>query len=90
MRGPSGNTSRLQKVDAGDVLLRRPVAVGGETSLGDYLRRLQREASEVFTAVIDQILNGTPLVSAPQSGGGRYFPRLPGPHAGGPSRSTTA
>jgi methionyl-tRNA formyltransferase len=64
----------VQKVDAGDVLLRRPVAVGGETSLGDYMRRLQREASEAFTAVIDQILNGTPLVPAPQNGGGRYFP----------------
>jgi methionyl-tRNA formyltransferase len=64
----------VQKVDAGEVLLRRPVPVGREASLGDYLRRLQREASEGFTAVIDQILKGAPLTSAPQNGGGRYFP----------------
>jgi folate-dependent phosphoribosylglycinamide formyltransferase PurN len=64
----------VQKVDAGDVLVRRPVAMAGETSLGDYLRRLQREASEAFTDVIDRILNGMPLASVPQNGGGRYFP----------------
>ena len=64
----------VQKVDAGDVLMRHPVAVGGEATLGDYLRRLQREASEGFTAVIDQILTGAPMTSAPQSGDGRYFP----------------
>ena len=64
----------VQRVDAGDILLRRPVAVAGEASLGDYLRRLQREASEAFTAVLGQILDGTPLASVPQNGGGRYFP----------------
>jgi methionyl-tRNA formyltransferase len=64
----------VQKVDAGDVLIRQPVAVGGEATLGDYLRRLQRVASEGFTTVIDHILNGAPMASAPQNGGGRYFP----------------
>ena len=64
----------VQKVDAGDVLLRRPVAMGGEATLGDYLRRLQREASEGFTAVLDQIIQGKPLYPEPQNSGGRYFP----------------
>lgn len=67
----------VEKVDAGDVLLRQPVAVRDEPTLGDYMRRLQREASEGFVGVIDQILQGTRLPPVPQHGSGRYFPPAP-------------
>jgi methionyl-tRNA formyltransferase len=67
----------VEKVDAGAVLLRQPVAVRDEPTLGDYLRRLQREASEGFVGVIDQILQGVSLPPVPQNGGGRYFPPAP-------------
>jgi folate-dependent phosphoribosylglycinamide formyltransferase PurN len=67
----------VEKVDAGDLLLRQPVAVRDEPTLGGYLRRLQREASEGFVGVIDQILQGVRLPPVPQNGGGRYFPPAP-------------
>ena len=64
----------VEKVDAGAVLVRQPVAVRDEPTLGEYLRRLQREASEGFVAVLERILNGTELTAVPQNGGGRYYP----------------
>jgi folate-dependent phosphoribosylglycinamide formyltransferase PurN len=64
----------VEKVDAGDVLRRQPVAVRDEPTLGDYIGRLQREASEAFVGVIDQLLQGVRMPPTPQNGGGRYFP----------------
>lgn len=64
----------VEKVDAGEVLRRQPVAVRDEPTFGDYMRRLQREGSEAFVDVIDQLLQGQRLRPTPQSGGGRYFP----------------
>lgn len=63
-----------QRVDGGDVLLRRPVAPAHEPSLARYLGRLQREASDGFVEIIDRLLRGAPLAPVPQTGTGRYFP----------------
>lgn len=63
-----------ERVDAGDVLLRRPVPVGNESSLTEYLWRLQHEASSGFVEIIDGLLHGAPLPRVPQAGGGRHFP----------------
>jgi methionyl-tRNA formyltransferase len=63
-----------ERVDAGDVLLRRCVAVQDDRSLPRYLRRLRREASEAFVEVVDQLLHGAPPPREPQNGGGRYYP----------------
>ena len=63
-----------ERVDAGDVVLRRCVAVQDEPSLPRYLRRLRREASQAFVEVVDQLLHGAPLSSDPQNGAGRYYP----------------
>jgi hypothetical protein len=80
----------VEKVDAGDVLRRQPVAVRDEPTLGDYLRRLQREASEGFVGVIDQILQGARLPPCPRTAAAATFPLPAGRHAGRPSRSTTS
>ena len=64
----------VEKVDAGEVLRRQPVAVRDEPTFGDYMRRLQREGTEAFVDVIDQLLQGRRLLPIPQNGGGRYFP----------------
>ena len=80
----------VEKVDAGDVLLRQTVALRDEPTLGEYLRRLQREASEGFIGVIEQILEGVELPPTPQNGGGRYYPPAGGRRDGeptGPTRS---
>jgi folate-dependent phosphoribosylglycinamide formyltransferase PurN len=63
-----------ERVDAGDVVLRRPVPVGNESSLTEYLWRLQHEASSGFVDIIDGLLNGAPLPRVAQEGGGRHFP----------------
>ena len=42
--------------------------------LEGYLGRLQREASNGFVEVIDQVLQGAPLSPVSQPGNGRYFP----------------
>jgi folate-dependent phosphoribosylglycinamide formyltransferase PurN len=63
-----------ERVDAGDVIVRRPVPVGDEPTLEGYLGRLQREASNGFVEVIDQLLQGAPLSPVSQAGKGRYFP----------------
>lgn len=63
-----------QRVDGGDVLLRRPVSPRDEPSLDGFLGRLQREASDGFVQVIDSVLRGTPLAPIPQTSKGQYFP----------------
>jgi folate-dependent phosphoribosylglycinamide formyltransferase PurN len=63
-----------ERVDAGDVVLRRCVPVHDDPSLPRYLRRLQREASEGFIEVLDCLLHGAPLPREPQNGAGRYYP----------------
>jgi folate-dependent phosphoribosylglycinamide formyltransferase PurN len=63
-----------ERVDAGDVIVRRPVPVSGERSLDAYLRRLQREASIGFVEVIDQVLRGAALPRVSQNGHGRHYP----------------
>jgi folate-dependent phosphoribosylglycinamide formyltransferase PurN len=63
-----------ERVDGGDVLVRRSVAVGAERSLESYLRRLQRQASEAFVEVIDALVHRESLPRAPQPGVGRYYP----------------
>ena len=62
-----------ERVDAGDVLLRRRVPVG-EPSLPRYLKRLRREASKGFVEIIDNLLHGMPLPREAQNGAGRYCP----------------
>jgi folate-dependent phosphoribosylglycinamide formyltransferase PurN len=62
------------RVDAGDVIVRRSVPVGEERTFDGYLRRLQREASEAFVEVLDGILKGSLLPRVTQNGTGRYFP----------------
>ncbi|HEU4368112.1 MAG TPA: formyltransferase family protein [Methylomirabilota bacterium] len=63
-----------ERVDGGDLILRRPLPVRGEPTLHHYLRRLRREASEAFVDVIGQLLRGVALRAAPQGGTGTYFP----------------
>lgn len=63
-----------ERVDAGDVVLGRPVPMRDEPSLARYLKRLRREGSEGFVEVIGQVLRGAPLPRAPQEGTGRYCP----------------
>ena len=63
-----------QRVDGGDVLLRRPVPPREEPSLARYLGRLQREASDGFMQVIDSLLRGVPLTPIVQTSKGQYFP----------------
>jgi len=63
-----------ERVDGGDVVLRRRVPVHDDPSLPRYLRRLQREASEGFVEVLDRLLHGAPLPREPQNGAGPYYP----------------
>ena len=63
-----------ERVDAGDVVLRRCVPVQDDPSLPRYLRRLQREASNTFVDVVDRLLQGGPLPCESQDGQGPYFP----------------
>ena len=63
-----------ERVDAGDVVLRRRVPVGEEPSLARYLKTLRREGSTGFVEVIAQVLQGAPLPRVSQDGKGRYYP----------------
>jgi len=63
-----------ERVDGGDVVLRRPFPVSGDPTLEDYLRRLRREASEAFAGVIRRMLDGAALRPLPQVRNGPYFP----------------
>jgi folate-dependent phosphoribosylglycinamide formyltransferase PurN len=62
-----------ERVDAGDVVLRRRVPIA-EASLPRYLRRLRREASLGFVEVVDELLRGAPVPREPQQGAGWYYP----------------
>jgi folate-dependent phosphoribosylglycinamide formyltransferase PurN len=64
-----------ERVDAGDIVLARPVPVRQEPTLPEYLRRLRREASEAFVEVLTQAIAGAPLARVQQNGTGRYFPQ---------------
>jgi folate-dependent phosphoribosylglycinamide formyltransferase PurN len=63
-----------ERVDGGDVVMRRPLPIAGDPTLEDYLRRLRREASEAFTGVIGGLLQGEPLRPLPQARRGPYYP----------------
>jgi folate-dependent phosphoribosylglycinamide formyltransferase PurN len=63
-----------ERVDGGDVVLRRPFPVSGDPSLEDYLRRMRREASEAFAGVVGRLVDGATLTPLPQARGGPYFP----------------
>jgi folate-dependent phosphoribosylglycinamide formyltransferase PurN len=66
-----------ERVDAGDVIVRRAVALGDEPCLGDYVRRLAREGSNAFVELLDRLLHGAPLVAETQPWRGPYFPPAP-------------
>ena len=63
-----------ERVDGGDVIVRRPVPVQDDPSMDIYLRRLQREASTGFVEVLDDVIEGRPLPRVSQNGKGQYFP----------------
>ena len=63
-----------ERVDGGDVVLRRPMPIAGDLTLEDYLRRLRREASEAFIGVVGRLVAGAPLVSLPQRRKGPCYP----------------
>ena len=63
-----------ERVDAGELVLRRPMPIAGDPTLEDYLRRLRREASQAFVDVATRLAQGAPLVSEPQPRAGRYYP----------------
>ena len=63
-----------ERVDGGDVVLRRPLPINGDRGLEDYLRRLRREASEAFAGVVTRLLKGAPLRAVTQARKGPYFP----------------
>jgi folate-dependent phosphoribosylglycinamide formyltransferase PurN len=63
-----------ERVDGGDVIVRRPLPLQGDRSLGDYLRRLQRQASTDFVEVLDELIDGLPIAPTTQQGKGQYYP----------------
>jgi folate-dependent phosphoribosylglycinamide formyltransferase PurN len=63
-----------ERVDGGDVVLRRPMPIADDPTLEDYLRRLRREASEAFSGVVGRLVDGAPLVSLPQRRQGPCYP----------------
>lgn len=66
-----------ERVDAGDVVVRRAVPVPPAATLDGYLGLVQRQASETFVEVLDRIVRGVPLTRQPQTGGGAYYPPAP-------------
>jgi methionyl-tRNA formyltransferase len=63
-----------EKADAGDIIVRQPVAIAPGATFGQYLALLQRGASEAFVGVLERILRGDPLERYPQTPAGVYFP----------------
>jgi hypothetical protein len=63
-----------ERVDAGDIIVRRSVPVGDEPSLPHYLRRLRREGSNGFVEVLERVLEGAPLPRLTHDGRGQYYP----------------
>src|SRR2546426_11452757 len=73
-----------ERVDGGDVVLRRPMSINGDRGLEDYLRRLRREASEAFAGVVTRPLKGAAVRAGAQARKGPYFPPAGGaPPPGG-------
>jgi folate-dependent phosphoribosylglycinamide formyltransferase PurN len=66
-----------ERVDAGDVVVRRPVPAPPGVTLDEYLALVQRQASDAFVEVLDGIVQGVPLAGRPQTGGGTYYPPAP-------------
>jgi folate-dependent phosphoribosylglycinamide formyltransferase PurN len=66
-----------ERVDAGDVVVRRPVPVPPAATLDGYLGLVQRQASEAFVEVLDGIVRGVPLRRQAQHGAGTYYPPAP-------------
>lgn len=66
-----------ERVDAGDVVLRRRVPMPPGATLDAYLQLVQRQASEAFLDVLDAIIRGQPLPRAAQTGPGTYYPPAP-------------
>ena len=66
-----------ERVDAGDVVLCRPVPVQDDPCLGDYIRRVARAGSDGFVEVLDRLIGGAPLIAESQEWRGRYFPPAP-------------
>lgn len=66
-----------ERVDAGDVVLRRRVPMPPVATLDTYLDLVQRQASEAFLDVLDAIIRGRPLARAPQTGAGTHYPPAP-------------
>jgi methionyl-tRNA formyltransferase len=63
-----------EKADAGDIIVRQPVAIPSGASFAEYLAQLQRTASEAFVAVLERILRGDAIEQYPQTRAGAYFP----------------
>jgi methionyl-tRNA formyltransferase len=63
-----------EKADAGDIIVRQPVAIPPGASFGEYLALLQRTASEAFVGVLERILRGDAVEQYPQTQAGVYFP----------------
>jgi len=63
-----------ERVDGGDVVLRRPMPIESDPCLEDYLRRLRRQASEAFAGVVTRLVNGAPLRALTQTRKGPYYP----------------
>ena len=63
-----------ERVDGGDVVLRRSFPIADDPTMEDYLRRMRREASTAFTSVVGRLLEGAPLLSLPQARKGPYYP----------------
>jgi methionyl-tRNA formyltransferase len=63
-----------ERVDGGDVVLRRSFPIAEDPTLEDYLRRMRREASAAYTSVVGRLLEGAPLQALPQARKGPYYP----------------
>jgi folate-dependent phosphoribosylglycinamide formyltransferase PurN len=63
-----------EKADAGDVIVRQPVATLPGATFAEYLACLQRTASEAFVGVLERLLRGDALERWPQPYEGAYYP----------------
>lgn len=66
-----------ERVDAGEVVVRRPVPQPPGATLEEYMAVVQRQASEAFADVLSGIVRGVALAGAPQTGSGTYYPPAP-------------
>jgi folate-dependent phosphoribosylglycinamide formyltransferase PurN len=66
-----------ERVDAGDIVVRRPVPAPPGVTLDEFLAIVQRQASEAFVDVLDAIVRGDELARHAQIGNGTYYPPAP-------------